>query len=137
MRTTQPSTFTDTFRFPFGHLFETLDSTPQQSRGPLDVSEGTDRYCVEMDLPGFTIEGLDITVMGRALHVRGRREMPKHEDRTWHRRDARRVEVDEILRFPVELDVDKVEASFANGVLTIELPQAGAALPKKIQVKTK
>jgi HSP20 family protein len=38
---------------------------------------------------------------------------------------------------PVEIDVEKVEATLENGVLTLMMPKAPSALPRKIEVKVK
>ena len=43
--------------------------------------------------------------------------------------------MERILRFPVEIDAGKIDATFKNGVLTVTLPKAQAALPRKIEVR--
>jgi len=55
---------------------------------------------------------------------------------TFHRRERRFGSFTRTFRLPFDVDADKVEARFQNGVLSITLPRAEADKPKKIAVKT-
>lgn len=90
---------------------------------------------LEAELPGFRMDDLDITLLGRELTIRGRREPEQIEGGTYVRRERPAGEFARALRLPIEIDAENVGAKLANGVLTIELPKAPEAKPRKIQVQ--
>lgn len=94
--------------------------------------EGT--LVIEAELPGFTMDNLDIALTGRELTIKGRREEIEPEGATLHRRERPVGEFSRVVRLPFDVDGERVEASLRHGVLTIRLPRAQADLPRKIKV---
>lgn len=93
-------------------------------------------YQVEATLPGIDVETLEIKVLGRRLQVSGEPAGTGHDENiTWHRRERARGAFSRTLMLPAEIDSEKVEAQYINGVLSILLPKAASALPKRIDVK--
>jgi len=64
-----------------------------------------------------------------------RREEEKQEGARYHVREQRFGEFSRTIRFPTQVDADKVQASLTNGILTIHVPKVEAAKPKRITVK--
>jgi len=92
---------------------------------------------VTAELPGVRPEDIDITVEEDMLTLRGSRQPEEvGEGVTFHRRERRFGSFTRTFRLPFDVDADKVEARFQNGVLSITLPRAEADKPKKIAVKT-
>jgi HSP20 family protein len=60
--------------------------------------------------------------------------MVEDKDRTWHRRERENGKFVRTLELPVDVEADQVKASCRNGLLTITLPKAAAARPKKISI---
>lgn len=90
---------------------------------------------VEAPLPGLDIEKLNITVLGRRLTVSG--EFSRSEvsqDVRWHRQERSAGTFEKNIQLPVNLDTEKVEAEYRQGILKINLPKAVSALPKKIGI---
>ena len=104
-------------------------------RVPTDVRRETDRYVVEMDLPGVDPSSIDVTLEDGALTVRAERSQ-SHErrDDDWVVRERSHAAV--VRRFDVgdTVDPDAVTAHFADGVLTLSLPLAEQAKPRRIAV---
>jgi HSP20 family protein len=73
-------------------------------------------------------------VVGNELVIQGRRMDLDEEGVSYHRRERGVGEFKRVLRLPVEVDADKVEATLHDGVLLVKLPKAAAAKPRKIQV---
>ena len=106
---------------------------------PLDVLERADDYLVVADLPGVSPEQVDISFEHNTLTVRGTRpwafntneggELRVYSAERWTGSFERSV------RLPEYVEGDRIEASFANGVLTITVPKAAAAKPRKIQIQ--
>jgi HSP20 family protein len=105
---------------------------------PVNAWEDKDALYVEAELPGLDLKDLDIYVTGdHQLAIKGQRQPVKVEKATWHRQEREFGAFNRVLALPSEIDRDKVQAQFENGVLTITLPKKEAARPRKIQVNAK
>jgi HSP20 family protein len=102
---------------------------------PLNVWEREHDLVLEAELPGLKHEDLDIQVVGNELTLKGRRVDSATEGAAYHRRERGTGEFVRVLRLPVEVNAEKVEASLKDGVLTITLPKAESARPRKIEVR--
>ncbi|MFN8177463.1 MAG: Hsp20/alpha crystallin family protein [bacterium] len=92
-------------------------------------------FHVEAELPGFEEKDINLTVLGTELRIEGKREDVREENVKVYQRERHYGEFARVLRFPVEIDEGKIEAHFKNGLLSVELPKATAALPRKIEVR--
>jgi HSP20 family protein len=109
----------------------------QQSRQPeyrslgVNIREGEDAYVLSALVPGLKAEDLNIQVLENVVSIEGeyRAEEAEYLLNELPRGNFRRA-----LRLPVEVQADKVEAKIADGVLTLNLPKAESARPKKINV---
>lgn len=115
----------------------TLGGLPTQRTGvgAMTVREKEGRYVVEVDLPGFRMEDLDISLMENELRMRGERTVAEEEGAVYHLRATRKTKLDETLRFPVDIDSESVEALLDAGVLTITLAKSTDAQPKRIAIR--
>ena len=87
-------------------------------------------------LPGLRLEDLEIYVTGGdQLTLKGTRQPAKVEKGLWHRQERAFGTFERVLTLPSAVDADKVEAKFEHGVLTIAMPKAEEAKPRKITVK--
>lgn len=91
---------------------------------------------VTSELPGVTMDGLDVTVQGKVVTVKGSRANPAAEDAGYLRRERRVGEFSRSFELPFQIDAGKVEAKLANGVLEISLPRAENDKPRKIAIAT-
>jgi HSP20 family protein len=107
---------------------------------PVNVWEDENAVHIESELPGFTMENLDISAHGDELTIAGSREETLPENVTVLRSERASygsTSFKRTLRIGVPFDSDKVEATLRHGVLSILLPKAEAAKPRKIQIKQK
>ena len=109
-------------------------TTAARSFPALNVWEYGDDLYAEAELPGLKSDDLDVSVVGGDLTIRGRRGTEPREDATYHRRERDAGEFTRVLRLPIEVDADRVEATLKDGVLLVKLPKADSAKPKKIKV---
>lgn len=120
-----------------------LDDLGSRSRGyatdvypPMNLWEDDDNLYMEAELPGLGIDDLEIFVTGgNQLSIKGERKQPELEDGKWHRRERGFGKFSRIFELPVNVNADEVSAEFSQGVLTITLPKAVEAKPRKIEVK--
>jgi HSP20 family protein len=105
---------------------------------PIDLSETEDEFIVKMALPGIKPDEVEINVTGNTLTVRGEHKEDKEaqQARTWHRREIRYGRFERSIALPTEVQADRAEATFENGMLTLRLPKAEAAKPKRIPIST-
>lgn len=101
----------------------------------INVWEDERNLHAEAELPGLTMNDLEVFVQGDELTIKGRRDDASPEGTTWHRRERGVGEFSRVLRLPVAVNAEKVEASLRDGVLAITLPKADSVLPRKIEVK--
>jgi HSP20 family protein len=102
----------------------------------LDVNESADRYTVYCELPGVKPDQVDVTVNDGVLTIRGERKFyeAQNED-NFHRVERRFGAFQRTLTLPAAVDAGNIAASFADGLLTITIPKAETAKPRRIEVK--
>jgi HSP20 family protein len=99
----------------------------------VDIEEEDDAYVVEADLPGVRREDLVIELVGNELSISG--EIRERERKGILRRHARHTGRFEYhVTLPSLLEVDKIDARLAEGVLTLRVPKAERARRQRIEV---
>jgi HSP20 family protein len=101
----------------------------------LNIWEDKDKLYVEAELPGFSMEDLEIFIENNLLTIKGERKAPEAEDITWHRQECGFGSFSRTFELPDDVDAEKVEASLRNGILLIELPRREEVKPRRIEVK--
>ena len=137
-----PVARSDTFRRDLNRIFSDFkngfgDLWPLDERAlpALNIWDDEERICAEAEVPGFKMDDIEVSVMGNQLTIKGHREAETREGTTFHRHERRTGEFTRSLTLPIDVDPDKVEATLADGVLTVVMPKAEAALARKIVVK--
>jgi HSP20 family protein len=137
--------------WPFGDLRNEINRLFEQAVGPsnsgsifgarafpaINLWEDGELVYVEAEIPGVPMNDIEINVVGNELSIKGQRGCRCDESVTFHRRERGVGDFSRFLTLPVAIDADKVEAVVKNGVLTIKLPKAEAAKPRRIEVKTR
>lgn len=102
----------------------------------LNVWEENDVFYAEAEVPGLKQEDLELSVVGNQLTIKGKRETTTDKkEATFHRRERTVGEFVRAVTLPAEIDSDKVTATLTGGVLTVVLPKAEAAKPRKINIQ--
>ena len=109
---------------------------PFAGRGqpPVNVWQTPEAVCVELEIPGEKSDQVDVAVVGNELSIKVERPEGEQEGVTYHRRERGTGSFNRVLPLPDEVDGDRVEAELRHGVLTVTLPKAESARPRKIQV---
>jgi HSP20 family protein len=103
----------------------------------LNLTDDGNHFYVRAELPGVNPESMDISVVGGQLLIRGERKIePEEQKAGYHRRERESGFFRRTIALPAKVDPGKVSASMKNGVLTVTLPRAEEAKPRKITVKT-
>jgi len=96
--------------------------------------ETEDAVMVETEVPGLKKEQLELSVSGGELTMKIDRPDAAQEGIVYHRRERPVGAFSRVLPLPCEVDGSRVEAELHDGVLTITLPKAERAKPRKIEV---
>lgn len=105
-------------------------------RPALNVRETDDAVEVELETPGVTNDQTEISVTGNELTIKVERPEVEEPGVTHHRRERPVGSFTRVIRIPVGIDGERVEATLRCGVLTIRLPKPESAKPRRIEVAT-
>ena len=100
----------------------------------INIHEEEDTYVLSALVPGLKAEDLNIQVLEDVLRIEGEY---KEDKQSYLVRELPSGSFTRTLRLPSAIDADHVEAKIADGVLTLTLPKAESARPKRISIKTK
>jgi HSP20 family protein len=101
---------------------------------PMDAYRRGDRFFVHLDLPGVDPNSIDLTSEQNVLTIRAERGFePQEDDQVLALERPQGVFTRQLL-IGDTLDVERIEASYDRGVLTLELPVAERAKPRRIEV---
>ncbi len=103
----------------------------------VDVYEDEKAYYLEAELPGYTVEDVNIHVEKHVLHISSEKLNEKKDSKKFLVRERGFVKFDRSFTLPEGIDESGIEAEFENGILKITLPKTPVEQPKKIEVKIK
>jgi len=118
----------------FGDLDSQMVSRSWMPR--MDIVEDKDGYRLVADLPGMNKDDINITYEDGVLTVTGERKVVEEQkEESYHLNERVYGKFTRSFSIGGALQADKIHAAFKDGVLTIHLPKAEEAKPKKIEIK--
>ena len=138
-----------TLRAEIDRLFDTVSRDPfgaldwafTGGRGwtpTVDVAESDDEFTVRAEIPGIDPKELQVDISGNQLVLAGeKRESAEKKGKDFYQTESRYGSFRRSIALPDSVDQEKVEADYANGVLTIRLKKIQTSPPKKVEVKVK
>jgi len=101
----------------------------------LDVAETDAAYLVKATVPGINPDEMEITLEDDVLSLKGELQRDEEvEEAKYHVRERRYGAFSRSIRFPMAVNGDAVEATYTNGVLSLNIPKAEAVKPKRITI---
>ena len=107
-------------------FFPKHEFLPKKERNLMktDIKETKDGYKLDIDLPGFEKENINLSLDNGYLNVHAKVEKEdKDESKTYVRRERFTGEVSRSFYVGEDIKEDEVKASFKNGILTLEVPK--------------
>jgi HSP20 family protein len=102
-----------------------------------DVYEHGDEYVVELEVPGYGRDELEVEVIDHTLTVKGeRREETEETARTMRVHERLATTFERSFMLPAEVDTEHLEAAYGKGVLTLHLPKTVEATPRRVEITT-
>ena len=100
----------------------------------VNIYETNDGYVLQAEMPGVMKDGLEITLEDNTLTFVGRRPDEVIKGQTLYR-ESRGVDYRRVFELDPSIDTGKITAEMSQGVLTLTLPKAERAKPRKIEIK--
>jgi HSP20 family protein len=105
----------------------------QQTLG-VNIREEDESYVLSALVPGLSAEDLNIQILDDVVRIEGEY---KQDETQYLMQELPHGSFTRTLRLPAAIDANHVEAKIADGVLTLTLPKAESAKPKKIKINSK
>jgi len=123
MYSSQPFGFVPTIRAPW-----TFPS--------VNLWEDDENLYAEAELPGMTIDDLEVLVTADELTIKGTRKSPVGDSFKPLRRERPVGTFERSISLPMAVDSEAIEARLSSGVLTVTLPKVAECKPRRVEVKT-
>jgi HSP20 family protein len=124
--------------YPYRHMYRRMAALNGGSSREhflnVNVRDEEDSFVLSAMVPGLKADDLNIQVLEDVVRIEG--EFNSNEEE-YLLNELPSGSFRRILRMPTEIDSEKVEAKIADGVLTLRLPKAESARPKKIKIAVK
>jgi len=101
---------------------------------PLDLYQNNDNVVAVVELPGMRKEDIDVSLHDGMLTIAGERQSLSGEGENAERTERFSGKFRRSVTLPTRVDAGKVSASYKDGILTVTLPKAEEAKPKKVEV---
>jgi HSP20 family protein len=105
---------------------------------PVNIHEEDNRMVVSAELPGVKESDIEVTVRKDTVRIAGeKKQEAETKEENFYRVESSYGRFDRLIDLPAEVDEDKAEAEFKNGVLTVRMPKTedSTARAKKIPIK--
>ena len=104
----------------------------------IDLLEREDTLTVRVEIPGINPEDVKISVTNDLLTISGEKsEERKDESRYYYRVERRFGSFSRSIRLPSKVEIDKTEATYKKGVLSIVMPKAKTEKKNKVSIQVK
>jgi HSP20 family protein len=102
---------------------------------PANIGVTENEVHVYLFAPGLDAKGFDISAQRNVLTVSGSRVLPINEKATYFRQERFDGEFRRVITLPEDVDPERIEAKYRDGVLQISVGRRESAKPRQIQVK--
>ena len=113
-----------------------FDTSHQPRVMPVDLFREGDRYLLNADLPGVDPGSIDVDVDGHLLTIRAQRSAASRENSRWLLQERPFGAYLRQFTIGEDVEADGISASYDNGVLSVIIPIAERAKPRKIVVES-
>jgi len=141
-----PTNWNDVFttRREIDRVFDRFFGQAGSMTGPwapaVDVRETKDALEVVAELPGLHPEDVEVNVENNVLTIAGEKKQEVTEgspEAEYHLIERRCGRFERSFTLPRSVDAEKIGARFEHGLLTVTLPKAEAAKPRRVQISTR
>jgi HSP20 family protein len=104
---------------------------------PMNITQDDDNFYLRAEVPGIKPDELSISAVRNRVSLAGKREIQREQAQvSYHRKERAEGSFNRTVTLPGEVDAERVDARYADGILTLTLPKAEEAKPRQIAVRT-
>jgi HSP20 family protein len=118
--------------YPYHQMSRRAAQNRERTLG-INIREDEESYVLSALVPGLNTEDLNIQVLEDVVRIEGEF---RQDEQSYLVRELPAGSFQRTLRLPSVIDADRVDAKIADGVLTLTLPKAESARPRKISIKS-
>jgi HSP20 family protein len=111
-----------------------IRSLPRGSFPAINVGQTPQRVDVYLFAPGIDPKSLDISIQQNLLTVSGKREIEGEEAVTYYRQERFGGEFRRVISLPEDVDPERVQAKYADGIVQIGIQRRESARPRQIEI---
>lgn len=110
-------------------------SIPTRGAAPaVNLFQDGDNTILMAEVPGVRKEDIKVEIKDNLITISGERKTKYPESASVHRMERREFKFNRTLKLPAKVDVNKVTASYENGILKLVLPMSEEEKPKQIDI---
>ncbi len=126
-------------------MLRLLDTVPSDTFGemgagvfpPMNVTQDDDNFYLRAEVPGINPDEMSISAVKNRVSLAGKRDIQiEHERASYHRKERPEGSFNRTVTLPTDIDAERVDARYTDGILTLTLPKAEEAKPRQITVRT-
>ncbi len=103
----------------------------------LNITQDDNNFYLRAEIPGIKPKELSISAERNRVSLAGKREIKREHDRVnYHRKELPEGSFNRMVALPAEVDAERADARYVDGILTLKLPKAEEAKPRPIKVRT-
>lgn len=111
-----------------------IRSLPRGSFPAVNVGHTPERVDVYLFAPGIDPKALEVSMQQNLLSIAGKRDIPVDEEATYYRQERFSGEFRRVISLPEDVDPERVQASYRDGIVQIRVERRESARPRQIQI---
>ena len=112
-----------------------IRAVPRGTFPPINIGATPERVDVYLFAAGMDPKTIDVSMQQNLLSVSGRREVAVNPDAEYYRRERYDGEFRRVIGLPDDVDPDRVEAKYRDGVLQITVQRKQPARPRQVEIR--
>ena len=112
-----------------------IRSLPRGAFPPINVGASPEQVDVYLFAPGLDPKTVELNVQQNLLTVSGNRQVPAKEKATYYRQERYSGEFRRVIALPDDVDPDRIQARYRDGVLQVTARRRESAKPRQITVQ--
>ncbi|HEX5460119.1 MAG TPA: Hsp20/alpha crystallin family protein [Steroidobacteraceae bacterium] len=112
-----------------------IRSLPRGSFPAINVGQTAERVDIYLFAPGIDPRSLDISIQQNLLTVSGKREISVQEEASYYRQERFSGEFRRVVSLPEDVDPERVQAKYVDGIVQIGVQRRESARPRQIQIQ--
>lgn len=104
---------------------------------PMNITQDDNNFYLRAEVPGIKPKDISISAVRNRVSLAAKREIQRENEYvSYHRKELPEGSFNRTVTLPMEVNAERVDAKYADGILAVTLPKAEEAKPRQIVVKT-